>query len=101
MELAKDWRTDRALRHLEALLIVADEKSTFLVSGTGDVIEPDDGIAAIGSGGSYAIAAARALAQHSQMNARAIVEEAMRIVSDICIFTNNQIYIEELPAAAR
>ena len=101
VELAKDWRTDRALRHLEALLIVADEKSTFLVSGTGDVIEPDGGIAAIGSGGPFAMAAARALAQHTQMNARAIVEEAMRIASDICIFTNNQIYIEELPAAAR
>ncbi|MBI4164582.1 MAG: ATP-dependent protease subunit HslV [Acidobacteria bacterium] len=101
VELAKDWRTDRALRHLEALLIVADEKSTFLVSGTGDVIEPDDGIAAIGSGGPFALSAARALARHSQMDARTIVEEAMRIASDICIFTNNQIHIEELPAAAR
>jgi len=101
VELAKEWRTDRALRHLEALLIVADEKSTFLVSGTGDVIEPDDGIAAIGSGGPFAIAAARALAQHSQMNARAIVEEAMRIAGEICIYTNQQIQVEELSAAAR
>ncbi len=101
VELAKDWRTDRALRHLEALLIVADEKSTFLVSGTGDVIEPDDGIAAIGSGGPFATAAARALARHTQMGAREIVEEAMRLASEICIFTNNQIHVEELPAAAQ
>lgn len=101
VELAKDWRTDRALRHLEALLLVADEKSTFLVSGTGDVIEPDDGIAAIGSGGPFALAAARALAQHSTMGARAIVEEAMRIAGEICIFTNQQIQVEELSAAAR
>ena len=101
VELAKEWRTDRALRHLEALLLVADDKSIFLVSGTGDVIEPDDGIAAIGSGGPIAIAAARALTEHSQLSARAIVEESMRIASDICIYTNNQIHVEELPAAAR
>jgi len=101
VELAKEWRTDRALRHLEALLLVADEKSTFLVSGTGDVIEPDDGIAAIGSGGPIAIAAARALVGHSRLDARAIVEESMRIAGEICIFTNDQIHVEELPAAAR
>jgi ATP-dependent HslUV protease subunit HslV len=98
--LAKDWRTDRALRQLEALLIVADDKSTFLVSGTGEVIEPDDGIVAIGSGGPFALAAARALAQHTQMSAREIVQEAMRLAGQICIFTNDQIFIEELPAEA-
>ena len=101
VELAKDWRTDRALRHLQALLIVADDKSTFLVSGTGDVIEPDDGIVAIGSGGPYALAAARALAKHTQLGAREIVEEAMRLAGEICIFTNDQIHIEELPAPER
>lgn len=100
VELAKDWRTDRALRQLEALLIVADDKSTFLVSGTGEVIEPDDGIVAIGSGGPFALAAARALAQHTQMSAREIVQEAMRLAGQICIFTNDQIFIEELPAEA-
>ncbi|MBI1984031.1 MAG: ATP-dependent protease subunit HslV [Acidobacteria bacterium] len=96
VELAKDWRTDRALRHLEALLVVADQKSTFLVSGNGDVIEPDDGIVAIGSGGPYALAAARALAKHSSLNAREIVQEAMTLAGQICIFTNEQIFIEEL-----
>ncbi len=96
VELAKDWRTDRALRHLEALLLVGDDKNTYLVSGTGEVIEPDDGIVAIGSGGPYALAAARALAQHTQMNARQIVEEAMRLAGDICIFTNKEVVIEEL-----
>lgn len=96
VELAKDWRTDRALRHLEALLLVADSKNTYLVSGTGDVIEPDDGIVAIGSGGSYALAAARALARHTSMSAREIVAEAMRLAGEICIFTNDQIAIEEL-----
>jgi ATP-dependent HslUV protease subunit HslV len=96
VELAKEWRTDRALRHLEALLLVADDKNTYLVSGTGDVIEPDDGIVAIGSGGPYALAAARALVKHTQLNARAIVEEAMRLAGQICIFTNEQIAIEEL-----
>jgi ATP-dependent HslUV protease subunit HslV len=101
VELAKDWRTDRALRHLEALLIVSDDKSTFLVSGTGDVIEPDDGIVAIGSGGSFALAAARALAKHTQLSAREIAQEALRLAGEICIFTNDQIHIEELPAAAR
>jgi ATP-dependent HslUV protease, peptidase subunit HslV len=96
VELAKDWRTDRALRHLEALLLVADNKNTYLVSGTGDVIEPDDGIVAIGSGGPYALAAARALARHTSMSAREIVTEAMRLAGEICIFTNDQIAIEEL-----
>ena len=101
VELAKDWRTDRALRHLEALLLVADDKSTFLVSGTGDVIEPDDGIVAIGSGGPYAVTAARALAKHTPMNAREIVQESMILAGQICIFTNDQIVIEELETAAR
>jgi ATP-dependent HslUV protease subunit HslV len=96
VELAKDWRTDRALRHLEALLLVADEKNTYLVSGTGDVIEPDDGIVAIGSGGAYALAAARALAKHTPMSAREIVKEAMMLAGQICIFTNDQVVIEEL-----
>jgi ATP-dependent HslUV protease subunit HslV len=96
VELAKDWRTDRSLRHLEAMLIVADMKGTFLLSGTGDIIEPDDGICAIGSGGPYALAAARALAQHTKLSAKEIAQEAMRISSDICIFTNNNFSVEEL-----
>jgi ATP-dependent HslUV protease, peptidase subunit HslV len=96
VELAKDWRTDRALRHLEALLLVADEKNTYLVSGNGDVIEPDDGIVAIGSGGPYALAAARALARHTQLGAREVVQEAMLLAGQICIFTNDQVTIEEL-----
>ena len=96
VELAKDWRTDRALRHLEALLLVADAKNTYLVSGNGDVIEPDDGIVAIGSGGSYALAAARALAKHTQLSARDIVQESMKLAGEICIFTNQEIVIEEL-----
>ena len=96
VELAKEWRTDRALRHLEALLLVADEKNTYLVSGNGDVIEPDDGIVAIGSGGPFALAAARALAKHTPMTAREIVEEAMRLAGEICIFTNDQVTVEEL-----
>ncbi len=96
VELAKDWRTDRALRHLEALLLVADEKNTYLVSGNGDVIEPDDGIVAIGSGGPFALVAARALAEHTTMTAKEIVEEAMRLAAQICIFTNDQVTIEEL-----
>jgi ATP-dependent HslUV protease subunit HslV len=96
VELAKDWRTDRALRHLEALLLVADNKTTFLVGGNGDVIEPDDGIVAIGSGGPYALAAARALAKHTSLSAREIVQEAMLLAGQICIFTNEQIVIEEL-----
>ena len=96
VELAKDWRTDRVLRRLEALLVVVDKKSSLLISGTGDLIEPDDGILAIGSGASYAIAAARALVKHSELNAREIVEEAMDITSSICIYTNKNILIEEL-----
>ena len=96
VELAKEWRTDRALRHLEALLLVADEKNTYLVSGNGDVIEPDDGIVAIGSGGPYALAAARALAKHTALSAKEIVQEALRLAGEICIFTNDQIAIEDL-----
>jgi len=96
VELAKDWRTDRILRRLEAMLVVADRSTTFLLSGTGDLIEPDDGIVAIGSGGSYALAAARALAAHSDLDARAIAEQAMRIAADICIYTNASVTIEEL-----
>jgi ATP-dependent HslUV protease, peptidase subunit HslV len=96
VELARDWRTDRLLRRLEAMLIVADKKSTFLLSGTGDLIEPDDGIVAVGSGGPYALAAARALARHSPLDARQIAEEAMRVAADICIYTNPNLTIEEL-----
>jgi ATP-dependent HslUV protease subunit HslV len=96
VELAKEWRKDRALRHLEAMLIVADAKGTFLLSGNGDVIEPDDGLCAIGSGGSYALAAARALLKHTKLGAKEIAQEAMRIASEICIFTNANFTIEEL-----
>jgi ATP-dependent HslUV protease subunit HslV len=96
VELAKDWRTDRALRRLEALLAVADQEHSFIVSGTGDVIEPDDGIIGIGSGGGYAVAAARALRKYTELNAREIVCEAMRIAAEICIYTNDQITVEEL-----
>ena len=96
VELAKDWRTDRMLRRLEALLIVVDKEHSFIISGTGDVIEPDDGILAIGSGGSYALAAARALVKHSDLSAREIAEEAMNIASSICIYTNSNIIVEEL-----
>jgi ATP-dependent HslUV protease subunit HslV len=96
VELAKDWRTDRALRHLEAVMIVADEKNTFLISGNGDLIEPDDGIVAIGSGGAYALAAARALSKYTDLSAREIALEAMQIAGKICIYTNDQISIEEL-----
>ena len=96
VELAKDWRTDRALRHLEALLLVADAKNTYLVSGTGDVIEPDDGIVAIGSGGPMALAAARALSRHTSFGARDIVEKAMKLAAETCIYTNDEIVIEEL-----
>ena len=96
VELAKDWRTDRYLRQLEAMLIVMDEESTLLLSGTGDVIEPDEGILAIGSGGSYALAAARALVRHTELDAAAIAREAMTIASEICIYTNDSIVVEEL-----
>jgi ATP-dependent HslUV protease subunit HslV len=96
VELARDWRTDRLLRRLEAMMIVADGKSTFLLSGTGDLIEPDDGIVAVGSGGPFAMAAARALAKHSTLSARQVAEESMAIAADICIYTNPHITIEEL-----
>src|SRR5215831_4586741 len=96
VELAKDWRTDRALRHLEAVMIVADDKATFLIAGNGDLIEPDDGIVAIGSGGAYALAAARALLKFTNLPARQIVQEAMQIAAKICIYTNESVTIEEL-----
>jgi ATP-dependent HslUV protease subunit HslV len=96
VELAKDWRMDRMLRRLEALLIVADRERILVLSGTGDVIEPDDGAAAIGSGGPFALAAARALIRHSEMEAKSIALEAMRIAAQICIFTNDQIVVEEI-----
>jgi len=96
VELAKDWRTDKMLRQLEALLLVADQNQTFLISGAGDVFEPDEGIAAIGSGGPYATSAARALAEHTQLSARQIAEEAMKIAGRICIYTNDVVTIEEL-----
>jgi ATP-dependent HslUV protease subunit HslV len=96
VELAKDWRTDKILRRLEALLIIADKEHTFIISGTGDVIEPEEGIAAIGSGGAYAQAAAKALLENTSLSAREIVEKAMIIAGDICIYTNENISIEEL-----
>ncbi|MFH0799440.1 MAG: ATP-dependent protease subunit HslV [Pseudomonadota bacterium] len=96
VELAKDWRTDRILRKLEAMMIVADRDKTFTISGTGDVLEPDDDVAAIGSGGPYALAAARALLKHSRLSAKQIVEEAMKLASEICIYTNDNIKTEEL-----
>src|SRR5215471_982280 len=96
VELAKDWRTDKALRHLEALLLVCDKTQTFLISGAGDVIEPDEGMAAIGSGGPYALAAARALFEHTQLSARQIAEEAMKIAAKTCIYTNSNVTFEEL-----
>jgi ATP-dependent HslUV protease subunit HslV len=96
IELAKDWRLDRALRRLEALMIVADKDSSFLISGTGDVIEPDDGIIAIGSGGPYALAAARALLKHTDLSAKDIALEAMRISAGICVYTNDEIAVEVL-----
>ena len=96
VELAKDWRTDRSLRHLEAVMVVADEKNSFLIAGNGDLIEPDDGLIAIGSGGPYALAAARALLKFTNLGAREIAEEAMQIAGKICIYTNDQVVIEEL-----
>jgi ATP-dependent HslUV protease subunit HslV len=96
IELAKDWRSDRSLRRLEALLCVADAKSSFIISGTGDVIEPEDEIMAIGSGGAYAQAAARALVQNTELGARAIVEKSLNIAADICVYTNRNLTIEEL-----
>ncbi len=96
VELAKDWRTDKILRRLEALLVVADQDHTFIISGTGDVIEPEEGVAAIGSGGPYAQAAARALYENTELDARGIIEKAMTIAAAICIYTNENITIEEL-----
>ena len=96
VELGKDWRTDKFLRNLEALLIVSDKDQTFLLSGQGDVIEPDGGIAAIGSGGPYAQAAAQALIEHTQLGARQVAEEAMKIAGKMCIYTNDKVTIEEL-----
>jgi ATP-dependent HslUV protease subunit HslV len=96
IELAKDWRMDKALRRLEALLIVADKEFSFLISGTGDVVEPDDGILAIGSGGAYALAAARALIKNTELAAKEIAMEAMKIASEICVYTNDQILVKEL-----
>jgi ATP-dependent HslUV protease subunit HslV len=96
VELAKDWRSDRFLRRLEAMLIVLDKSAMFLLSGTGDLIEPDDGIVGIGSGGPFALAAARALAKHTELDARAIAEHAMGIAAGICIYTNANIVVEEL-----
>src|SRR2546421_11110650 len=96
VELAKDWRSDRVLRRLEALLAVADREHSFIVSGTGDVIEPDDGLIGIGSGGPFALAAARALIAHSDLDAKAIATEAMRIAAAICIYTNDSITVEVL-----
>jgi ATP-dependent HslUV protease subunit HslV len=96
VELAKEWRTDRVLRRLEAVLIVADSERTFLLTGTGDVIEPDGGVVAIGSGGPYALAAARALAENTELGARDIVQKALQIAGEICIYTNQQLSFEEL-----
>lgn len=100
VELAKEWRTDRMLRRLEALLIVADAEKTFLLSGTGDVVEPDDGLIAIGSGGNYALAAARALFKHTGMEPAEIAKESMSIASEICVYTNASLVMEELGEAA-
>ena len=97
VEMAKDWRTDKILRRLEALLLVADIDHIFIVSGSGDVIEPEDGIAAIGSGGSFALAAARMLIKHTELNAKEIAEEALRAAAEICIYTNDCITVESLP----
>jgi ATP-dependent HslUV protease subunit HslV len=98
VELSKDWRTDKMLRNLEALLVVADLQQTYLLSGSGDVIDPDEGVAAIGSGGSFALAAARALMENTELSARDIAEKSLRIAGQICIFTNDHITIEELHA---
>jgi ATP-dependent HslUV protease subunit HslV len=96
VELARDWRTDRALRRLEAMMLVADPKAMYLLSGTGDLIEPDDGVLGIGSGGPFAMSAARALVRHSSLDAREIAVQAMTIAAEICIYTNSQLVIEEL-----
>src|ERR1041384_6232873 len=96
IELSKEWRTDKMLRHLEALLVVADKKASFLLSGNGDVIAPDEGVIAIGSGGSYALASARALLKHTTLSAREIAVESLRIAGEICIYSNQNIIVEEL-----
>lgn len=96
VELAKEWRTDRILRRLEALLVVADQQNSYLISGSGDLIEPDDGILAVGSGGSYALAAARALLKYSNLSAKEVAVEAMQTAAEICIYTNSSITVEEL-----
>ncbi len=101
VDLAKDWRTDRALRRLEALMIVADERDDFLISGTGDVIEPEEGVLAIGSGGSYAAAAAKALVRHADMSARDIAEKAMQIAAETCIYTNTNFVFDEMDSTGR
>ncbi|TFG37685.1 MAG: ATP-dependent protease subunit HslV [Syntrophobacterales bacterium] len=101
VELTKDWRTDRVLRHLEALMIAVSEENSLIISGNGDVIESDDEVMAIGAGGPYALAAARALIKHSKLGAREITEEAMKIAADICIYTNDRITIEELDTAKK
>src|SRR5262249_43272301 len=100
VELSKDWRTDRLLRRLEALLVVADREAALIVAGTGGVIEPEDGGGAVGSGGNFALAAARALVRHSSLDARQVVEEALRIAAAICVYTNDQLVLEELEAGA-
>ncbi|TXD32169.1 ATP-dependent protease subunit HslV [Lujinxingia vulgaris] len=100
VELAKDWRTDRMLRKLEALLIAADSEVTLLISGTGDVIEPEEGVIAIGSGGSYALSAARALVRHTELDARTIAESSLKIAAEICVFTNDSLTIEELSTSS-
>ena len=96
VELAQEWRTDRALRHLEALLLATDGKSIYMLSGTGDVIEPDDGVLAAGSGGVFALAAARALLRHTKLSAKQIARESLKIASEICVFTNSEITVEEI-----
>jgi ATP-dependent HslUV protease subunit HslV len=96
VDLAKEWRTDRMLRRLDSLLVVADKEHTLVVSGSGDVLEPDDGVAGIGSGGPFAVAAARAIIRHGKLEAKAIAEEALKIASEICIYTNSKIRVEEL-----
>ena len=96
VELAQEWRTDRALRHLEAYLLATDGKNVYMISGTGDVIEPDDGLLAVGSGGVYALAAARALVRNSKLPARKIAEEALKIAGEICVYTNSEIMVDEI-----
>ncbi len=98
VELAKDWRTDKVLRRLEALLLVADKEKMFLISGTGDVLDPEEGVAAIGSGGSFALSAARALLRHTEMDAESVARESMKVASEICVYTNNELTFEKISA---